>query len=1017
MSGLPRALVCLAVVAGCTAQPWNLAEEPDAGAPTCTADNLEEDDSQPTATALGSLPATRGGLTACPGDVDWFGFAGNGGVEVVIARVDHPLGGGIVGLDLRSPGGSLRSTHVTTATASERHVPVPGSGSVPIWLEVALSSDTGDPGLDYSLEVSTIPYQACADDALEPNDHRESPRPMPLGTKTQLRTCPESGDYLTLAAAVEPMGRFSLAVTWLPGDGDLSVEMLDSSGRRDPGVVQADQDAGEVRTRTFAREVPAGSASYLPLLSVYQERGWAVPGGIPYSVTPTVTTPPACLPDGLADGSDAASAHPLGTLPATLSGLTLCSSTEEDWFEIMASGGHDLVNLRLDHPGADGELTLHVFDARGGPVEVPGLTWADQAGLRTTELAFPATGQGTVRYRLRVTLRADAGQAGVEYRLRAATRPFAPCVDDSYEPDDQPRDANAVPLGQPLAARACPLDPDVWVLPRALRTWERLEIVRTHDLTEGSIVQHLLPEGGGQVMPQRSERDEGDVRTLRTELLIRPGMEGRYLVEQQLQDAWLKPAGAAYTMTVRAGPGCADDAAEDNDTPQTATPLTLPLDRRDLRVCPDDPADWYALSLRGGSQIRLDVPQANSHAEGEIVVRFTDARGGALGSVWSNMTWPGNENGQRHELTVPGSGPTQVLVEVTLPVDDGDLGTAYRLVGEVVGEPPEPPEPDARYAFVSLGRLDGGQLTQVRAINGLGHAAGLATDGEGRTHAFVHHAEGALRVLDTLGGPTGEAWDLNDDAHVVGVVETEELQRRAVLWDGELLVDLGTLGGPDSIAHGVNAADQVVGYSMTEWNEPHAFSWAGAELLDLGTLGGRMSMAWDVNASGQVVGQATVPSGDFHAFLWEDGRMEDIGGLGGPMAIAYAINDRGEIVGVAELPNLGTTAFWRPAPTEDDPRPAPRTLERLGGFFANAKDVNANGLVVGTSERDDGGALRRVACAWQGGDPVDLNERTELPADVELHEAWGVNARGQIVGVTFVDGGAQVRAWRLDPVE
>ena len=145
--------------------------------------------------------------------------------------------------------------------------------------------------------------------------------------------------------------------------------------------------------------------------------------------------------------------------------------------------------------------------------------------------------------------------------------------------------------------------------------------------------------------------------------------------------------------------------------------------------------------------------------------------------------------------------------------------------------------------------------------------------------------------------------------------------------------------------------------------------------------------------------------------------MEDIGGLGGPMAIAYAINDRGEIVGVAELPNLGTTAFWRPAPTEDDPRPAPRTLERLGGFFANAKDVNANGLVVGTSERDDGGALRRVACAWQGGDPVDLNERTELPADVELHEAWGVNARGQIVGVTFVDGGAQVRAWRLDPVE
>ena len=72
--------------------------------------------------------------------------------------------------------------------------------------------------------------------------------------------------------------------------------------------------------------------------------------------------------------------------------------------------------------------------------------------------------------------------------------------------------------------------------------------------------------------------------------------------------------------------------------------------------------------------------------------------------------------------------------------------------------------------------------------------------------------------------------------------------------------------------------------------------------------------------------------------------------------------------------------------------------------------------MVGESDTEAGGELRRAAFVVIDGEMRDLNEVTDLPAGYRLGVAWGINDGGQIVGTTFDNDGMEVSAWRLDPV-
>lgn len=81
-----------------------------------------------------------------------------------------------------------------------------------------------------------------------------------------------------------------------------------------------------------------------------------------------------------------------------------------------------------------------------------------------------------------------------------------------------------------------------------------------------------------------------------------------------------------------AAPPCSDDAFEDNDTRQTATPVTLPYNQPTLSSCPNDD-DWYSFTLAQGAQVQIDALFFHSIGPtylGNINIALFDPSGGFL---------------------------------------------------------------------------------------------------------------------------------------------------------------------------------------------------------------------------------------------------------------------------------------------------------------------------------------------------------------------------------------------------
>jgi probable HAF family extracellular repeat protein len=250
-----------------------------------------------------------------------------------------------------------------------------------------------------------------------------------------------------------------------------------------------------------------------------------------------------------------------------------------------------------------------------------------------------------------------------------------------------------------------------------------------------------------------------------------------------------------------------------------------------------------------------------------------------------------------------------------------------------------------------------------------------------------------LGTLDIpLGFPSFSlASDINDAGQVVGVSTApqimptprgQSLASHAFLWQRGVMTDLGTLGGYFSEALGINPAGEVVGWSFIlregSANAQHAFLWNNGIMTDLGTLGGRESRAWDINPAGRVVGSSQIAEGVSapNVFLWEKGVMTDLGFEPYTSEHPVGINPAGRVVANGKLWTNGVV-------TE---------LGSLGGCCTSAHAINSAGQVVGLSYLP--GSNDYHAFLWEKGVMTDLGT---LGA---TSEARGINARGQVVGVS-----------------
>jgi probable HAF family extracellular repeat protein len=178
----------------------------------------------------------------------------------------------------------------------------------------------------------------------------------------------------------------------------------------------------------------------------------------------------------------------------------------------------------------------------------------------------------------------------------------------------------------------------------------------------------------------------------------------------------------------------------------------------------------------------------------------------------------------------------------------------------------------------SLNHLPGSSSTTAVDINNQGSGRGHIIGTSGNRGFFWDG--GAMYPIDTLGGDTSEAVDINDNDRVVGNAKTAEGKTHAFLWrlgpdKKGIITDLGTLGGDNSFAVAINNAGVVVGYSDTgktyseggiTVNIQHAFLWRDGVMYDLGTHNDfydypfippfPVSEAVGINASGQVAGNS-----------------------------------------------------------------------------------------------------------------------------------------------------------------
>ena len=364
---------------------------------------------------------------------------------------------------------------------------------------------------------------------------------------------------------------------------------------------------------------------------------------------------------------------------------------------------------------------------------------------------------------------------------------------------------------------------------------------------------------------------------------------------------------------------------------------------------------------------------------------------------------------------------------------------AVLLVGAALSAPAAAQSP-AKYVLTDLGTL-GGMHSAANDINNLGQVTGTSDTASG-SRAYRTAPNRVIKPADnlgTLGGTFSTGERINDAGQVAGS-SSNGTNTHAFRSSANNLVitltDLGTFDGAfSSFGSGIDSLGRVTGsahvantaacffiFSNSAFRTTAGGTMATAD--NLGTLvpsNCRSAQGWAINDLGVVVGDSAtqlstgIPN---HAFRASPGSaMVDIHPAGAyDSSIAVDVNSAGQIVGTVSVgPAFNPTAqhCYRTTPGQSIQLPAD-SLGNLGAAFCNARGVNADGDVVGTSST--GSAPH--AFIYTDGTIYDLNNLIGATT-VVLTQATGINDSGQISAQGWTNGlfGGALHSFRLDPFD
>ncbi len=352
-----------------------------------------------------------------------------------------------------------------------------------------------------------------------------------------------------------------------------------------------------------------------------------------------------------------------------------------------------------------------------------------------------------------------------------------------------------------------------------------------------------------------------------------------------------------------------------------------------------------------------------------------------------------------------------------------------------------------RQSLYQISGLDslGNARSQGNSINNRSWVAGYAN-----LSATVRHAalwrRGSITPIDlgTLGASernSAVTWSVkNNKGLIVGISQTNtpmplgenwscsafiagtSFTCLGFVWENDVMRPLNPLpGGNNSFATGVNNSGSVVGWAengihdptCTDNNQvlqflPVVWKARNGQIRTLPTLPGDSSgSATAINDRGQVVGisgdcdQAVGRRTARHAVLWDKDRITDLGNLGADYwNTPTAINQRGDVVGFAGTAgdvdgNILKAFIWMRGKGIQYLKP----LESLGHVSSEAYGINERRQVVGIS--CDAAGVDCRAVIWIKGIAKDLNELKSNDFTPRLEQAKDINERGEITGRSF----------------
>lgn len=294
-------------------------------------------------------------------------------------------------------------------------------------------------------------------------------------------------------------------------------------------------------------------------------------------------------------------------------------------------------------------------------------------------------------------------------------------------------------------------------------------------------------------------------------------------------------------------------------------------------------------------------------------------------------------------------------------------------------------------------------------------------------------------ALDSLGGGSSLAADINNSGMVVGTSLNGDAFPRSTIWAGVTPTDVRP-GDWLSWGQAINDNGQIAGSYATTYGRFQVGRAYASPYNDnaLGTLGVSDTVTRDINNNGVVVGSAYTQGWageplypmafyENHAALWNGTSSIDLHPQSAQASQANAINDAGLIVGSVDH----DAALWNG-----------NTLTRLGQGVAT--DINNAGVIAGSANDHaviwngnvqtilgEGNAeainiLSQVvgsahgrAFLWDDGHAIDLNDflgAATREAGWILEQAVGINDLGWIVANAYNTNTMLYQAYLLSPV-